>query len=88
MAHLSRELRLQRLRNERLSLPTAAERIFHCIETEGVGGVLTLAQSRKSWSAELGITHEALYRALARLKATDRIEVEGLRIAALRADGE
>ncbi len=47
----------------------AAQRIVHYIETEGRGGVLVLEQSRKAWAAELGLSHEALYRTLRRLQA-------------------
>ena len=68
IAHLSRELRKARSRNERLACPTAAERIRHAVVTEGDGCRLRLGQTRKEWAAELGLTHEALYRALRRLR--------------------
>lgn len=61
---LSSELRRVRTQNERLGLKTARERILHFIEAEGRDGVLILTQSRKAWAAQLGLTHEALYRTL------------------------
>jgi CRP/FNR family transcriptional regulator, dissimilatory nitrate respiration regulator len=73
---LLRELRHVRAQNERLSLKTAEERIIHAIEVEGNDGVLTLTQSRKNWAAELGLTHEALYRTLARMVKERRLKVE------------
>ena len=83
--HLSRELRLQRTRSERLGLRGAAEHICHCIETEGVNGALTLTQSRRAWGLELGLTHEALYRTLARLQASGRLVISGSTLVLARA---
>ncbi len=65
ITHLARELRKVRAHAERLSLKTARERVLHFIETEGERGVVNLSQSKKDWSVELGLTHEALDRALA-----------------------
>jgi hypothetical protein len=56
-------------------LHAAADRIEHYIESEGQDGRLQLHATRKSWAAELGLTHEALYRALARLRRAGRIGV-------------
>lgn len=80
MALLAREVRKLRARCERLSLHSAAERILHAIESEGTAGTLTLMQSRKAWAADLGLTHEALYRSLARLQAEGTLALEGERI--------
>lgn len=74
IAHLSRELRRARAQGERLALRNAHERIIHYLESEGRDGVVTLAMSRKAWAAELGLTHETLYRTLARLE-TDGVVV-------------
>ncbi|MGE4257512.1 MAG: Crp/Fnr family transcriptional regulator [Xanthobacteraceae bacterium] len=71
------ELRRLRAQSERLSLKNAEERILHSIETEGDGGQLVLHQTRKAWAAELGLTHEALYRALARMTKQRKLTVEG-----------
>jgi len=68
IAHLARELRKVRAHTERLSLKTARERIVHFIETEGEAGFVELNQSKKDWAAELGLTHEALYRTLAQME--------------------
>ncbi len=67
MRRLAREVRSLRAQNERLSLRSAAERIEHYVEAEGTDGRLELRQTRKAWAAELGLTHEALYRALSAL---------------------
>ena len=74
-AELSRELRRLRAQCERLSLNTAEDRIRHFVETEGEGDVLTLTQTKKRWAAELGLTHEALYRTLAQMKRSGAIRV-------------
>jgi CRP-like cAMP-binding protein len=73
---LARELRKSRGQCERLSLRGAAERIEHYIEAEGSNGRIELRQSKKAWAAELGMTHEALYRALSSLARTGRIHVQ------------
>ena len=80
IAHLSRELRKARSRNERLACSTASERVRHAIVTEGDGNALVLEQTRKEWAAELGLTHEALYRALRRLREAGTIREDGERI--------
>jgi len=73
IGRLAREVHLLRSQCERLSLRRAAERIEHYIEAEGEAGRVQLPQSRKAWAAELGLTHEALYRALAELKRAGRL---------------
>lgn len=87
IAHLTRELRRSRAQGERLALKSAAERILHYLEIEGVDGVVTLSTSRKSWAAELGLTHETLYRTLARMKTEGRLIWRGstLRLTKFRA---
>lgn len=79
-AHLAHEVRRLRAKCERLSLKRAEARILHYLETEA-GGDGLLVSSRKAWAAELGLTHEALYRTVARLRATGAIRVDGKRIA-------
>lgn len=74
---LAGEVRRQRARSERLSLNNAAERIIHYLETEGIDGVVTLSQSRKVWAAELGLSHEALYRTLRQLQDSSTITING-----------
>jgi CRP-like cAMP-binding protein len=74
---LSRELRWLRAQCERLSLKTAQERIVHYIETEGENGAVGLGQSKKQWAAELGLTHEALYRSLAEMETAGLVCTDG-----------
>ena len=81
ITHLARELRKARAHAERLSLKTARERIVHFIETEGESGAVTLNRPKKDWAAELGLTHEALYRALARMKKGGELDVKESRLA-------
>jgi CRP-like cAMP-binding protein len=76
MMRLARELRKLRGQCERISLRGAAERIEHYIEAEGRNGRLELRQTRKVWAAELGMTHEALYRALAALVRAGRVDAQ------------
>lgn len=71
---LSRELRHVRAQAERMSLRSAEERIIHFVITEGDNGMLRLTHSKKVWASELGLTHEALYRALARMKRAGHIK--------------
>jgi CRP-like cAMP-binding protein len=74
MTRLARELRKVRGQCERLNLRGAPDRIVHYIEAEGSNGRLELRQTRKAWAAELGMTHEALYRALAALVRAGRVD--------------
>jgi len=85
MAQLASEVRKLRAQCERLSLHGAADRIIHYIESEGSAGEVVLSHSRKAWAAELGLSHEALYRALARLKAEGVLRVDGKLITIARA---
>ncbi len=76
-AHLAAELRHLRNRCERLALPTARERLIHYIDSEGQDGVLHCDQGLKSLAVELGITHEALYRTVAKLEREGCVAREG-----------
>lgn len=78
---LAKEVRKLRAQCERLSLRSAADRIIHYIESEGSDGVLILSQSRKSWAAELGLSHESLYRTLRHMQDDGLIFVDGTRLA-------
>lgn len=77
LAHLAGELRRVRAQAERMSLKTARDRIIHYIEMEGDNGSIVLKRSRKDWADELGLTHEALYRALARMARSGQISIDG-----------
>ena len=74
---LAHEIRRLRTQCERLALRTARARIAHYIECEGRHGVLELPGALKSWAHELGLSHEALYRELSRLKAQEVLRMEG-----------
>lgn len=75
--HLAGEVRRLRAANERLHLNSATERILHAIESSGRDGVLRLEGSRKAWAAELGLSHEALYRALKRMADDGVLVLDG-----------
>lgn len=79
--HLARELRRLRAQCERLNLHTAAERILHYLDAEGVDGRITLNQPRRAWAAELGLSHEALYRTLRRLQTEGVLDIDQNNIA-------
>ncbi len=80
-AHLAGEIRKLRAQCERLSLPSAFDRVIHYIESEGTDGSVTLKQTRKAWAAELGLSHEALYRALRRMRDNGTLTIEGNRLS-------
>jgi CRP/FNR family transcriptional regulator, dissimilatory nitrate respiration regulator len=82
--HLLQELRRIRAQSERLSLHTARDRIIHFIEVEGSNGRVVLSQSKKDWAAELGLTHEALYRTLARMVRAGELCADGRCLAICR----
>ncbi|MGQ0709008.1 MAG: Crp/Fnr family transcriptional regulator [Rhodoferax sp.] len=66
---LNHELKRLRAQCERLALVGVKNRVLHYLETEGEGGALQLQTSLKSIAAEIGVTHEALYRTLAAMQA-------------------
>ena len=62
---LNQEVRRLRLQCERLNLKGVQARVLHWLETEGTQGCCAVSAGYKSLAAELGVSHEALYRALA-----------------------
>jgi CRP/FNR family transcriptional regulator, dissimilatory nitrate respiration regulator len=70
IALLARQLHNARARLERVALNSAAERVLHYLNTEGRGPQceVLLAGTVKDLARELGLTHETLYRTLARLE--------------------
>jgi CRP-like cAMP-binding protein len=68
IAMLNQEVKRLRAQCERLSMRGVKERLLHLIETEGREGRLPLGSGLKSMASELGVTHEALYRAVAELE--------------------
>lgn len=70
--------RKQCSRYERVRLRRAEDRVIHFLITEaGPGGWIRLTGPLADWAAELGLTPESLYRALARLRQEGRIEENG-----------
>lgn len=84
IGYMSAELRRARAQSERLMLQTARERILHFIEIEGHDNAIKLSSTKKAWAAELGLTHEALYRALSTMAASREISEEPLGIIRLK----
>jgi CRP-like cAMP-binding protein len=68
IAMLNQEVKRLRGQCERLSMRGVKERLLHLIETEGREGRLPFDSGLKSIASELGVTHEALYRAVAELE--------------------
>lgn len=74
-AHLARLLVAERARAARLALPRAEDRILDLLAglPPDENGLRRPGRSWKAVAAELGLSHEATYRALARLERTGRI---------------
>jgi CRP/FNR family transcriptional regulator, dissimilatory nitrate respiration regulator len=68
VAMLNREVKRLRAQCERMSIKGVKDRLLHLLETEGVQGNLSLGTGLKSIAAELGVSHEALYRTVAELE--------------------
>lgn len=83
MAHLAGELRRVRAQTERMALKTAEARILHYVEVEGNDSSIVLNHSKKDWANELGLTHEALYRALARMERSGQLRVDATTLTIL-----
>lgn len=78
-AHLAARLVAERARAERLALPRAADRlldVLHALPPEP-DGTRRLGRPWKALAAELGLSHEATYRALARLERAGLLRREG-----------
>jgi CRP-like cAMP-binding protein len=81
-AHLAARLVAARARAERLALPHAADRILdalHGLPAEP-DGTRRLGRPWKTLAAELGLSHEATYRALARLGRDGLVQRDGDRL--------
>jgi len=77
---LAGAIRSLRTRCERLVLRSVEERIVHYVESEGSDGAIELDRSLKAWALDLGVTHEALYRALARMTRFGQLVRRGRRL--------
>jgi CRP-like cAMP-binding protein len=71
---LSQEVRRLRLQNERLALPKVQDRLLHLIATEGRESHYELGGPLKQLAQQLGVTHEALYRALSSLETQGKLK--------------
>ena len=71
---LSREIIRLRTQSERLGLKDIPSKIIHLIETEGKNGTLTLQSDFKSLASEIGVSHEALYRSIAKMETNGVIK--------------
>jgi CRP-like cAMP-binding protein len=78
-AHLAARLVAERARAERLVQPRAADRLLDALHALPVhnDGMRHLGGSWKALAAELGLTHEATYRTLARLEREGLVRREG-----------
>lgn len=75
MATLVEQILNLRIRLERRSIPSARDRVRHYLTTN-VGGreqTVALPSTLKDLAAELGLTHEALYRTLSEMSASGQI---------------
>ena len=75
MATLVEQILNLRIRLERRSIPSARDRVRHYLTTN-VGGkerTVDLPSTLKDLAAELGLTHETLYRTLAEMRANGEI---------------
>ncbi len=82
---LAAQIRQARARCERLTLKGVEARIWHMFDTEGRQGKLYISSSLKQFAADLGVTHEALYRALGRMEREGHIVRRQVRAHAIAA---
>ena len=82
---LNTEVRRLRLHLERLSMKSIRDRLVHLIETEGHNGHYPVPSGLKTLAGELGVTHEALYRAIAALEKEKRVERQDSRLTLRKA---
>lgn len=77
--HLAARLVAERARAQRLALPRAEDRLLDALHAlpAAAGGLRHVGRPWKALAAELGLTHEATYRALARLERDGRLRREG-----------
>jgi CRP-like cAMP-binding protein len=76
MAMLARQVMNLRTRLEQRNIHSARDRIWHylALNTGADGRTVKLTGTLKTLAAELGLTHEALYRTLAEMGAAGEIE--------------
>lgn len=75
MAMLARQVMTLRTRLEQRSIHSARERVRHYLTLHGADRrAIVLSGTLKELAAELGLTHEALYRTLARMQQDGAID--------------
>jgi len=85
-AMLARQVMNLRTRIEQRNIRSARERVRHylTLNADADGRTVTLRGTLKDLAAELGLTHEALYRTLAALERSGEIKRGGGKITLLR----
>ncbi len=84
-AQLARQVQALRAQLELRNVRPARERVFRALLLAAGGdGLVALDRPLKEMAAEIGLTHEACYRALAALAARGRIRRSGRTIAIRR----
>lgn len=84
-ATLARQVMNLRTRIEQRNIRSARDRVRHYLGVNADGNSVTLNGTLKDLAAELGLTHEALYRTLAALARSGEIKRDRGKIMLLRA---
>ena len=85
-AMLARQVMDLRTRLAQRNIRSARERVRNYLALHGgETGAVTLRGTLKEWAAELGLTHEALYRSLAELERAGEIKRAGVKITLRKA---
>jgi CRP-like cAMP-binding protein len=74
MLTLNSEIMRLRTQCERLSLHSVEERLVHLIQTEGHEGRYSIHTGVKTLAAQLGVSHEALYRTVTDMKKQGKLD--------------
>jgi CRP/FNR family transcriptional regulator, dissimilatory nitrate respiration regulator len=82
-ATLARQVMNLRTRIEQRNIRSARDRVRHYLTVNADAGAVTLRGTLKDLAAELGLTHEALYRTLAALERGGEIKRGGGKIMLL-----
>ena len=83
---LAAEVRRQRFNVERMALKSVRGRLLHFLAIEGERGKVHLRGTKRELAADLGISHEALYRTIAALKREGALAEDRGNLSYLRAE--
>ena len=83
---LAAEVRRQRSNVERMALKSVRGRLLHFLAIEGERGKIHLRGTKRELAADLGISHEALYRTIAALKREGALAEDRGSLSYLRAE--